>query len=58
MNRKDYIAIAHTLREARVALDGPMGRYILNRLEAAWIELFAKDNPLFDSTKFKEASQP
>ncbi len=69
MTRKDYIVIAATLREARRGIDHPVGYErqghhgphcddILDRLEAAWIELLARDNPAFSPQKFKEASRP
>ncbi len=62
MTRKDYIAIAATLRTAREdsvksIVDYPCDD-ILDRLEEAWVALLARNNPEFSPTKFKEASRP
>ena len=60
MTRHDYRIIAAALKKAREELGHPLGDHcttILDSLEEAWIELFAKDNPRFSPTKFKEASQ-
>ena len=61
MTQHDYRIITATLKKAREELDHPIGGHcdtILDRLEEAWITLFAKENPRFSPTKFKEASQP
>ena len=59
MTRHDYRIIANGLADARgQANQGDHCDTILDRLEEAWITLFAKDNPHFSPTKFKEASQP
>ena len=69
MTRHDYRIIAAALKKAREELDHPVGyelqgnfsphcANILDDLEEAWVTLFAKENPHFSPTKFKEALQP
>ena len=61
MTRHDYRIIAAALKKAREELDHPIGGHcgaILDDLGEAWVTLFAKENPRFNPTKFKEASQP
>ena len=58
MTQHDYRMIAATIKKAREELDHPVsyelqGNFspqcatILDRLEEAWITLFAKENPRF-----------
>ncbi len=58
MTKKNYSAIAATLREARGEVNqGNHCDDILNNLEVAWSKLFAKDNLAFNITKFMEAAR-
>ncbi len=57
MTRKDYRRVAESLRQARMrALRYTECGVILDQLENFWIDILARDNPRFDTAKFKEAS--
>lgn len=59
MTRKDYQAIAEAIAKVRADRRAPNGgmlpqevRHVIEEIEDALAEVFAKDNPRFDASKF------
>jgi len=58
MTRKDYVAIAAALKDARRPFDGDFGDGFAEGVDNAAVELakvLAKDNPRFDRARFLNA---
>lgn len=52
MSKKDYVAIAETLRDVRAGYIETLPREAVDRVAIALSRKFKADNPLFDKDRF------
>jgi hypothetical protein len=61
MTKKHFIAIARILKNQRLSIQGIEDNQfenLISNIETGLINIFIKENPRFDISKFKQATQP
>lgn len=61
MTKKHFIAIARILKNQRLSIQGIEDNQfenLISNIENQLINVFVDDNPRFDISKFKQATQP